>query len=233
MKPISLLPFYERYHAIKLAEQEKNVRKFTRTIDLYTKASEQKQAMTGFDRMNMCRKALEAIDRRGWERSYHQRLFHDHFLRACARIFWKTQKAGEFDRCHEKILEMNGWDSLRQEILVSTPRRFGKTISVSMFAAAMLYAAPKLELSIYSTCKRISQKLLQNVGKFLQLIYLEMGTTPMKVVRQNMEEIVLQEESGVQDFRVVNSYPSKVYILDISQPSHETQPAPADTGKYL
>lgn len=143
-----------------------------------------------------------------------QRLFHDNFLRACARIFWKTEKAGEFDRCHEKILESNGWDSLRQEVLVTTPRRFGKTISVSMFAAAMLYSAPKLEMSIYSTCKRISQKLLLNVQKFLKLIEMEMGTPPMKVIRQNMEEIVLLGNDGVQDYRIVNSYPSKVCVKD-------------------
>ena len=31
--------------------------------------------------------------------------------------------------------------------------RFGKTISVSMFAAAMMYSCPSLEMSIYSTCK--------------------------------------------------------------------------------
>jgi hypothetical protein len=40
-----------------------------------------------------------------------------------------------------------------------------------MFAAAMLYAAPSCECSIYSTCKRISQKLLRNVCQFLELIY--------------------------------------------------------------
>lgn len=45
---------------------------------------------SGFQRMAMCRKALEALDRRGWERSYHQRYFHDHFIRACARVFWKV-----------------------------------------------------------------------------------------------------------------------------------------------
>lgn len=74
----------------------------------------------------------------------------------------------------------------------------------------MLYSAPKLEMSIYSTCKRISQKLLLNVQKFLALIHLELGTPPMKVIRQNMEEIVLLGADGVQDYRVVNSYPSKV-----------------------
>ena len=82
-------------------------------------------------------------------------------------------------------MEVNGWDSTPQEILVSTPRRFGKTISVSMFAAAMLYSCPNMELSIYSTCKRISQKLLRNVVKFLELIFLELQTTPFRKVRMN------------------------------------------------
>jgi hypothetical protein len=208
MSRLSFSDVYKKYHELKIQENISKTTLFTKTIDLYKE--DKQKGITGFDRLNLCRKALDALDRRGWERSYHQRLFHDNFLRACARIFWKTYKPGEFDRCHEQILETNGWDSLRQEILVSTPRRFGKTISVSMFAAAMLYSAPRLEMSIYSTCKRISQKLLLNVQKFLTLIQLEMGTPPMKVIRQNMEEIVLQGNDGVQDFRIVNSYPSKV-----------------------
>lgn len=202
---------YYKYYKYATDTELKQRRCFKRTVDLYDTVAETRT--TGFERLDLCRKALEALDRRGWERSFHQRLFHDNFLRACAKIFWKTAEDGEFQRCHEKILESNGWDSLRQEVLVTTPRRFGKTISVSMFAAAMLYSAPKLELSIYSTCKRISQKLLLNVSKFLSLIYMEMGTQPMKVVRQNMEEIVLHGPEGVQDFRVVNSYPSKVCFL--------------------
>lgn len=113
----------------------------------------QKRECNGFKRMQQCRRALEAIDRRKWQRSFHQRLFHDNFIRACARIFWKTEAHGTFAKDHQRILEVNGWDHLSQEVLVSTPRRFGKTISVSMFAAAMLFSCPNLEMSIYSTCK--------------------------------------------------------------------------------
>lgn len=211
---ISFRHVYEKYYRVIQAEEESKQIKFVRSIDLYK--DDPAQSKTGFERMNLCRQALATLDRNGWERSFHQRLFHDKFLCACARIFWKTERPGTFDRCHEKILESNGWDSLRQEILVSTPRRFGKTISVSMFAAAMLYSAPKLEMSIYSTCKRISQKLLLNVQKFLQLIEQHMGTPPMKVIRQNMEEIELLGNSGIQDFRRVNSYPSKVTISPLS-----------------
>ena len=113
--------------------------------------------------------------------------------------------------------------------------RFGKTISVSMFAAAMMYSCPSLEMSIYSTCKvyfyvfififtyqtskhfftmqRISQKLLRNIQKFLDLIYLELGTPKMKEIRSNMEEVVIQGGMDEQDIRMVNSYPSKVLCI--------------------
>ena len=69
---------------------------------------------SGFERMRACRRALEALDRQGWERSYHQRLFHENFLKACSRIFWKTEKAGQFQRDHQKILQLNGWTHLSQ-----------------------------------------------------------------------------------------------------------------------
>lgn len=39
--------------------------------------------------MQLCRKYLAKLDTLGWNRSYHQRLFHDDFLKACTRSFWK------------------------------------------------------------------------------------------------------------------------------------------------
>ena len=164
----------------------------------------------GFVRMQDCRLALEALDGRGWQRSFHQRMFHDNFIRSCARVFFKTEPPGAFARAHQAVLDLNGWDNLSQEILISTPRRFGKTISVSMFAAALLYSAKGVELSIYSTCKRISQKLLRNVQKFLRLIFEGTGVPKFKEIRSNMEEMVLQGPDGSSDVRIVNSYPSKV-----------------------
>jgi hypothetical protein len=185
-------------------------------------------AMNGIRRIQLCRSALDALDRRGWDRSFHQRLFHEEYLKSCARIFFKRDGPGSFARNHNRVLELNGWDSTPQEILVSTPRRFGKTISVSMFAAAMVFSAPNMELSIYSTCKRISQKLLRTIVKFLELIYIELGVPPYKVLRMNSEvhtriflqprahdkkneqEVHIAGPEGQGDVRVVNSYPSKI-----------------------
>ena len=82
--------------------------------------------------------------------------------------------------------------------------------SVSMFAAAMIFSCPQFELSIYSTCKRISQKLLRNIVKFLEIIHTELAIAPSKVLRLNSEEIHIKGNEGPMDVRVVNSYPSKV-----------------------
>jgi len=162
-------------------------------------------------RMRECRDALAFLDTTGWNRSFHQRLFHEDFLKACTRTFWKMEPPGSFARAHQQVLQENSWDHLAQEVLISTPRRFGKTISVSMFAAAMLYAAPAVELSIYSTCKRISQKLLRGVVKFFyEICEQDLGKYNFHIRRQNMEEIVLVGPDGERDVCIVNSYPSKV-----------------------
>jgi hypothetical protein len=164
--------------------------------------------------MQLCRQYLAKLDTLGWNRSYHQRLFHDDFLKACTRSFWKLEPPGQFARDHQRVLRVNAWDHIAQEILISTPRRFGKTISVSMFCAAMLLACPLVEISIYSTCKRISQKILRNVQKFaLMIADSDYATLNFRVIHENMEEINLQGPLGNTDTRVINSYPSKVCQL--------------------
>ena len=205
---------YQRLQERLQQEEEKRKRRLT-AIQRHMLGDETPvEARTGgFKRMAGCRAGLDALDRYEggkYKRSYHQMEFHDNFIRACARIFWKTEKPGTFARDHQKILELNGWESLSQEVLITTPRRFGKTFSVSMFAAAMLYSTAGLEMSIYATCKRISQKLLNNVYKFLKCIHAVTGTPCMPEIRRNCEEIVLKGDEGDTDIRVVNSYPSKV-----------------------
>jgi hypothetical protein len=191
-------------------EREQQQHGHTLAIQRHMGGYAETEAMNGFRRMQLCRQALEALDRRGWNRSFHQRLFHEEYLKSCTRIFFKRDGPGAFAKAHNRILEVNSWDSTPQEILVSTPRRFGKTISVSMFAAAMLFACPNMELSIYSTCKRISQKLLRNIVRFLEFIFLELNVQPYKFIRLNQEEVHLGGNEGHDDLRVINSYPSKI-----------------------
>jgi hypothetical protein len=102
-----------------------------------------------------------------------------------------------------------------------------------MFCAALLLSCPAVEISIYSTCKRISQKILRNVMKFAMMIAdQDLGEPPRtlahaarsfltlrgrrtatincRIKRENMEEIYLEGPLGNTDIRIINSYPSKV-----------------------
>lgn len=167
----------------------------------------------GFVRLGKLRDALAALDRGGWERSYHQRVFHESFLNAVVRILFKTDPPGHFTQSYPRLLELNGWSSISQEILVSTPRRFGKTIAVCLFVAALLYACPSIEISIYSTCKRISQKLLRNCMRFVEIVYTVLGEDAPAFTKQTTDEVEIQGSEGRGDFRRLNSYPSKVDTL--------------------
>lgn len=85
--------------------------------------------------------------------------------------------------------------------------------------------------------QRISQKLLRNIQKFLDLIYMELGTTRMKELRINMEEIVVQGDECEQDVRMVNSYPSKV-MPSVPHPHVENssvrhEQCPSDTTRQV
>ena len=125
MPPVSLARHYEAYDRLQSrrtrTEQERRVPRSL--VERYLGRGSDTEC-NGFTRMAKCREALEALDRTGWQRSFHQRMFHDHFLRACSRVFWKTDPPGAFARDHERILAGNGWDHLHQEVLVSTPRRW-------------------------------------------------------------------------------------------------------------
>ena len=68
---------------------------------------------------------LSRIDERGYARSTQQIRFHDSFIRACSRVLYRNDWATN----RPAIMKHNGWDSSPSEILISTPRRFGKTFS--------------------------------------------------------------------------------------------------------
>jgi hypothetical protein len=120
MSQLSLQHLYVAYDA---AHRPPEPERALSAMQLFCKRRKVCGSLSAFDRINQCRRGLEALDRQGWLRSYHQRQFHEQFIRACARIFYKTEPPGTFQRDHQRLLQVNGWKNLSQEILISTPRR--------------------------------------------------------------------------------------------------------------
>jgi hypothetical protein len=73
--------------------------------------------------MRTLQKLLARVDARGFERSAQQLEFHEAFMKAAARVIYK----GDWETDRPMIMERFGWSKSNSEVLISTPRRFGKT----------------------------------------------------------------------------------------------------------
>lgn len=94
------------------------------------------QAFIGDQRLKNILNLLNRIDERGYERSANQVRFHEAFLSASGRCIYKE----EWEVHRRAIMARNGWTSNSSEILVSTPRRFGKTFRYFLLLLNVLIA---------------------------------------------------------------------------------------------
>jgi hypothetical protein len=79
---------------------------------------------------------LERIDERGYLRSRQQVRFHDAFIRATSRVIYKE----DWDSSRPRIVQRNGWEKTPSEILISTPRRFGKVCALLFTHSVRAYS---------------------------------------------------------------------------------------------
>ena len=152
-------------------------------------------------RLTQIRMYLDNV--KGYDRSEMQKQFHESFLQAVALHLYKDDP--EIDM--NKIMSMNEWPNLKQQVLCLTPRRFGKTTAVAMFVAAYFLSVEKAQLCIFSTGKRASDSMLDKIHEFVKLIDEELGTNHDKCCKRKGEFLYYYGE-GTNDVRKVASYPS-------------------------
>lgn len=165
-------------------------------LDAMSASSKRKTECLGDIRLNKIRKLMDMYP--GWERSEMQKRFHEGFLQAVALHIYREDADVDMDA----ICRMNDWPNLKQQILCQTPRRFGKTTAVSMFCAAYEMTVPKSEQCIFSTGKRASDKLVENVMNFIKMIPGEEQFIKRK------GEILYYYGPKKGDVRKCSSYPS-------------------------
>ena len=165
-------------------------------INALNASSKRKTECLGDIRLAKIRKVMDMYP--GWERSEMQKKFHEGFLQAVALHIYREDADIDMDA----ICRMNDWPNLKQQILCQTPRRFGKTTAVSMFCAAYEMTVPKSEQCIFSTGKRASDKLVENVTNFIKMIPGEEEFIKRK------GEILYYYGPTKGDVRKCSSYPS-------------------------
>ena len=204
----SLTPYCDALmaHHQKLHHRKRSQQIVPRRKSLYGTKSKAKHACNGDHLLAKIRSALDFFDSTNeYERSAHQRKFHESMLAASIRHIY----ADEFSDNFLKILEENKWEEARQEILICCPRRFGKTWAVGMYVASYLYAIPDAEVCIFSPSRRQSEKMLELVRKFL----VKLPNMAENIEKSNRERLWVRGNHSPTDVRKVSSYPSKVSTL--------------------
>lgn len=201
-KPISFRSYlasaYGFYEEEKLIQLEcKQPLTHIRTL---TEGSKKKQSAQGDKLMLKLKQLLDYVPRsyKNWERSKMQKIFHRNFMQATCMHLYRNDPDIDMDR----IMKMNGFDNLKQQVLCLTPRRFGKSTSVAMFVAAYGMTVPYSEQCIFSTGRRASQKLLELIRDMIKA-----GEHKDMFIKCNGETMLLQGPSPL-DVRKVHSYPS-------------------------
>lgn len=150
---------------------------------LYTRVHLATDKLVGADirqgdlRLAKIRKCLTEM---GYTRSQFQELFHNKFIQACLPQIY----GAEWPECCERVLEEFGIKRINYEVLIQTPRRLGKTISVAMFVCCMLLCCPEIRICVFSTGKRASSAIMLEVIKIITY----MGHAN-RIVKKNCEQV--------------------------------------------
>jgi hypothetical protein len=146
---------------------------------------------------------LYTLDQMGYERTHTQQSFHREFLGACLQSIYGS----DFSRFRDRILAEHHLESAHTEVLVCTPRRFGKTTSVALFCAAMLWSVDEAWISVFSTGQRASSSLLDLAYKMV----LELPGGKSRVIKKNQEQLFISPPGNQYGPpRRLFSYPSSV-----------------------
>jgi hypothetical protein len=100
-------------------------------------------------------KVMETLDMLHQERTELQKMWHYHMLCACLPHIYRKDWPGACRR----VLKSLGVKEMKAEVMIMTPRRFGKTTAVAMLVAALLLSVPGIKISVISTGQRASGKL--------------------------------------------------------------------------
>lgn len=123
------------------------------------------------------------LNQLGYIRSVHQKMFHEKFIQACLPIIY----GDDWAMAAERVMAEFNLEKLSPEVLIQTPRRFGKTVSVAMYVIAVLLNVPGVRICIFSTGKRASSGLMREILDRLK--HIEGGTD--RIVKHNQEELFI------------------------------------------
>jgi hypothetical protein len=148
---------------------------------------------------------LAWLDDNGHERSAQQVQLQEAFVKASLRFIYQ----GEFDKSIERVMRENDWPQIWQEVLIGTPRRFGKTYSTSEYACVFMLAVRGARVCIYSTGKDTAVAVLDHIRMFFRALPCH---NDFDIVVDNEKTLRISPKTNPNDTRIVKSYTSNAKI---------------------
>lgn len=158
----------------------------------------------GDRRVAAMQKALAYLDRVGYARSKQQKIMHT----AMIVLSLKSYYGEDLEQNLVRLLRKYNISELRTEGIFLAPRRFGKSVSVAMFAACELVTQPTRiageighDVLIYSNNHRASKMLLLMTHKLVCILQAnpEFGGTVIQLDRNCSMKVELGDGSGTEN----------------------------------
>ncbi len=133
-------------------------------VDYYTREEDLiEKDLDGYKRLCALIDTLDKCDKIVMPRSAKQRQMHREFVIACIRKIM----GDDMNRYLPLLIKQFGITDIRPDLILSTPRREGKTTAVAIYASCLLISQPGCTVTIYSTGGRASKKLLALIYRII------------------------------------------------------------------
>jgi hypothetical protein len=131
------------------------------------------------------------------------------FVESCLPLIY----GDSWEEERPRVLAEHLLNDVNMFTLISMPRRHGKTYVTSGTAAALFLMVPGIKIAIFSTCKRTSQMMMQEIEDKIEKAF-NAGThvkrSDYNVISKNTECIVMEHQDGTK--RSISSYPGSVKV---------------------
>lgn len=159
----------------------------------------------GHATMDAIRDKLVSLDSSFMQRTFDQARGQDLFLSClCRRVYGEAFEANQ-----EEIMEYNNWDDLGTDAAIETPRRFGKTVLLSIILAAIAYYVPGTKIAIFACSLRQTDKN-DGVLSWIKKVLVEMGV--VKFTKDSQNHLFFQVDG---DAREIRAFPSVESFLEV------------------
>lgn len=137
---------------------------------------------------------------------------HESMIKCCSKLIFGCDTVYKYDSVIKKKYR---WKDLRQEQIITAPRRFGKTQAVSMFVCAFALSKKNAEIAVFSTGSRASGVDTGMMGAIRHML-INVLKVPKENIHMKKEHLFIKY--GDDDVRKIHAYPASndTYVFELS-----------------